>query len=60
MIHDGEDVLLVDVSLCLNAARSTRWLRESKTVIMAVGYLEVSKVRTCARAAATAAAWRVP
>ncbi|KAI0373397.1 hypothetical protein BV20DRAFT_1049819 [Pilatotrama ljubarskyi] len=42
LIHDGEEALLVDISLCLNAWRSAPWLRESRTVIMALGYLESS------------------
>ncbi|KAI0356202.1 hypothetical protein OH77DRAFT_1401713 [Trametes cingulata] len=42
LIHDGEDALLVDISLCLNAWRSAPWLRESRTIIMALGYLEAS------------------
>lgn len=41
MMHDGEDALLVDISLCVrNAWRSPRWVFESKTVIMVVGYVE--------------------
>ncbi|KAH9855253.1 hypothetical protein C2E23DRAFT_857941 [Lenzites betulinus] len=43
MIHDGEDALLVDVSLCVqNAWRSPPWLRESGTIVMVVGYVESS------------------
>ncbi|KAL7281267.1 hypothetical protein ACG7TL_004575 [Trametes sanguinea] len=42
LIHDGEDALLVDVSLCLNPGASAPWLRESRTVVMALGYLELS------------------
>ncbi|KAL1942552.1 hypothetical protein VTO73DRAFT_6154 [Trametes versicolor] len=43
MMHDGEDALLVDISLCVrNAWRSPRWVFESKTVIMVVGYVESS------------------
>lgn len=51
MIHDGEDALLVDVSLCVqNAWRSPPWLRESGTIVMAVGYVESSAVcPECAR-----------
>lgn len=45
MMHDGEDALLVDISLCVrNAWRSPRWVFESKTVIMVVGYVESSVV----------------
>ncbi|KAI9067099.1 hypothetical protein FKP32DRAFT_1609620 [Trametes sanguinea] len=43
MIHDGEDALLVDVSLCLNPGASSPWLRESRTIVMALGYLELSE-----------------
>ncbi|KAI0779813.1 hypothetical protein C8Q74DRAFT_1350812 [Fomes fomentarius] len=43
MIHDGEDALLVDISLCLSGYRKALWLRESKTVVMALGYLELSR-----------------
>ncbi|KAI0769686.1 hypothetical protein BD413DRAFT_604807 [Trametes elegans] len=43
LIHDAEDALLVDVSLCLNAWKSAPWLRESRTVVMAMGYLELSE-----------------
>ncbi|KAI0675021.1 hypothetical protein C8Q78DRAFT_1075364 [Trametes maxima] len=42
LIHDSEDALLVDVALCLSAWRSTPWLREPRTVVMALGYLESS------------------
>ncbi|KAI0645415.1 hypothetical protein C8Q79DRAFT_1010382 [Trametes meyenii] len=42
LIHDGEDALLVDVSLCLNAWRSAPWLREPRGIVMALGYLESS------------------
>ena len=48
MIHDGEDALFVDMSLCLNPWKRSLWLRESKSVIMALGYLELSSVsRPC-------------
>ena len=40
MIHDGEDALLVDISLCLSAFKPSLWLRESKSLVMALGYLE--------------------
>ena len=40
MIHDGEDALLVDISLCLCAFKTSLWLRESKSLVMALGYLE--------------------
>lgn len=40
MIHDGEDALLVDASLCLSAFKTSLWLRESKSLVMALGYLE--------------------
>ena len=46
MIHDGEDALLVDISLCLFGYRRALWLRESKTAVMALGYLELSPVGT--------------
>ncbi|KAI8975800.1 hypothetical protein BD414DRAFT_168793 [Trametes punicea] len=42
LIHDGEDALLVDVSLCLSPSALSPWLRESKTIVMALGYLEFS------------------
>ncbi|KAI1796432.1 hypothetical protein LXA43DRAFT_969920 [Ganoderma leucocontextum] len=42
MIHDGEDALFVDMSLCLNAWKRSLWLRESRSVVMALGYLELS------------------
>lgn len=45
MIHDGEDALLVDISLCLSGSRKALWLQESKTIVMALGYLELSRVR---------------
>lgn len=45
MMHDGEDALLVNISLCIrNAWRSPQWVFESKTVIMVVGYIEASTV----------------
>ena len=44
MIHDGEDALLVDISLCLSGYRRALWLRENKTPVMALGYLEASQV----------------
>ena len=44
MIHDGEDALLVDISLCLSGYRRALWLRENKTLVMALGYLEASQV----------------
>ena len=48
MIHDGEDALFVDMSLCLNPWKRSLWLRESKSVIMVLGYLELSSVsRPC-------------
>ena len=48
MICDGDDALLVDVSLCLSAVRPAHWLRESRAVVMAVGYLEMCEVRALA------------
>ncbi|KAM5533347.1 hypothetical protein V8D89_013021 [Ganoderma adspersum] len=42
MIYDGEDALFVDMSLCLNAWKRYLWLRESRSVVMALGYLELS------------------
>ncbi|CDO69294.1 hypothetical protein BN946_scf184976.g13 [Trametes cinnabarina] len=41
LIHDGEDALLVDVSLCLSPGASSPWLREPGTIVMALGYLEL-------------------
>ncbi|RPD78266.1 hypothetical protein L226DRAFT_567930 [Lentinus tigrinus ALCF2SS1-7] len=41
MIHDGEDALLVDISLCLSAFKTSLWLRESKSLVMVLGYLEL-------------------
>ncbi|KAI0743824.1 hypothetical protein C8Q80DRAFT_1272461 [Daedaleopsis nitida] len=43
MIYDGEDALLVDISLCVTGYRRALWLRESKTAVMALGYLEASR-----------------
>ncbi|RDX50147.1 hypothetical protein OH76DRAFT_1349505 [Lentinus brumalis] len=40
MIHDGEDALLVDIALCLSAFKTSLWLRESKSLVMVLGYLE--------------------
>nr|VWO95836.1 Structural maintenance of chromosomes protein [Ganoderma boninense] len=42
MIHDGQDALFVDISLCLDAWKRALWLRESRSVVMALGYLELS------------------
>ncbi len=44
MIYDGEDALFVDMSLCLDAWKRSLWLRESRSVVMALGYLELSSV----------------
>lgn len=46
MIHDGVDALLVDISLCVGGHSRALWLRESKTAVMALGYLEASRVRS--------------
>ncbi|KAI0334971.1 hypothetical protein GY45DRAFT_1367013 [Cubamyces sp. BRFM 1775] len=43
MIHDGADALLVDVSLCLSPYTPSPWLRESRTIVMVLGYLESSE-----------------
>ncbi|KAI0702986.1 hypothetical protein C8T65DRAFT_786932 [Cerioporus squamosus] len=40
MIHDGEDALLVDITLCLSAFKTSLWLRESKSLVVVLGYLE--------------------
>lgn len=45
MIHDGEDALLVDIKLCLSAFKTSLWLRESKSLVMVIGYLEHCPVR---------------
>ncbi|OBZ66567.1 hypothetical protein A0H81_13466 [Grifola frondosa] len=42
LLHDGDNGLLVDVSLCLNPYKSMRWLRESNAIVMVFGYLEQS------------------
>lgn len=44
MIYDGEDALFVDMSLCLSAWKRSLWLRESRSVVVALGYLELSSV----------------
>lgn len=41
-LEDGDACLPVDISLCLNGQQSYPWLRERNTVVMALGYLELS------------------
>lgn len=42
VLEDDDSHLLVDISLCLSGQASYPWLRERNTVVVAVGYLEVT------------------
>ncbi|KAI0345856.1 hypothetical protein BDW22DRAFT_1353461 [Trametopsis cervina] len=42
VLEDDDLHLLVDISLCLSGQASYPWLRERNTVVVAVGYLEVT------------------
>ncbi|TBU64533.1 hypothetical protein BD310DRAFT_806683 [Dichomitus squalens] len=42
MIHDGEDALFVDISLCLSTSKASLWLREGRSTVMVLGYLELT------------------
>jgi hypothetical protein len=45
LLQDQDVAVLVDVSLCVDG--SSGWVRDKKSVVMAVGYLERSLVRRC-------------
>ena len=46
LLADGDDAILVDISLCLDPSRALPWLREENTTVIVAGYLELIQVRT--------------
>ncbi|KAH9928762.1 hypothetical protein B0H21DRAFT_120473 [Amylocystis lapponica] len=40
LVADAGSALFVDISLCLDPGKSLPWLREGKTTVIALGYLE--------------------
>ncbi|KDQ57752.1 hypothetical protein JAAARDRAFT_194034 [Jaapia argillacea MUCL 33604] len=42
LLGDRDALVLVDVSLCADPYKGSSWIREDKSIIMAIGYLERS------------------
>ena len=44
ILTDEDDSVLIEVSLCVDPFKSSHWLRESRTMVVAMGYLEKTRV----------------
>lgn len=44
ILSDEDENVLIDVSLCVDPYRSSTWLRECHTLVVAMGYLEQTPV----------------